>query len=46
MSNKPPPGLTEDDFESIEDAVMETARGRWFLREFARRARRRHRQAA
>ena len=39
MSNKPPPGLTEDDFEAIEDAVMETARGRWFLREFARRAR-------
>jgi hypothetical protein len=39
MSIKPPPGLTEDDFEAIEDAVMETARGRWFLREFARRAR-------
>lgn len=39
MSNKPPPGLTEDDFETIEDAVMETARGRWFLKEFARRAR-------
>lgn len=39
MSLKPPPGLTEDDFDSIEDAVMETARGRWFLREFSRRAR-------
>ena len=39
MSNKPPPGLAEDDFDSIEDAVMETARGRWFLKEFARRAR-------
>lgn len=39
MSIKPPPGLTEDDFEAIEDAVMETARGRWFLREYTRRAR-------
>ena len=39
MSIKPPPGLSEDDYEAIEDAVMETARGRWFLREYARRAR-------
>lgn len=27
------------DFEAIEAAVMQTARGRWFLREYARRAR-------
>ena len=32
-------GLTEADFESIEAAVMETARGRWFLLEYARRCR-------
>ena len=31
--------ISDDDFERIEDAVMETARGRWFLREFARRQR-------
>jgi hypothetical protein len=29
----------EVDFETIEAAVMETARGRWFLREYARRNR-------
>lgn len=29
----------EEDFEAIEAAVMETARGRWFLAEFARRNR-------
>ncbi len=39
MSLAPPQGLKESDFETIEDAVLETARGRWFLREFARRAR-------
>ena len=39
MSLTPPQGLEESDFEAIEDAVLETARGRWFLREFARRAR-------
>ena len=40
MADTPPPGdLVEDDFERIEDAVMETARGRWFLREYARRMR-------
>ncbi len=31
--------LSETDFEAIESAVMETARGRWFLREYARRHR-------
>ena len=35
----PPEGLTEDDFERIEAAVMETERGRWFLQEYARRQR-------
>jgi hypothetical protein len=39
MSLTPPPNLAENDFEQIEDAVMETARGRWFLKEFARRTR-------
>ncbi len=34
-----PAGLEDSDFDTIEDAVLETARGRWFLREFARRAR-------
>jgi hypothetical protein len=36
---EPPPGLNEADFEVIEAAVMETARGRWFLAEYARRCR-------
>lgn len=31
--------LPEKDYEEIESAVMETARGRWFLREYARRNR-------
>ncbi len=35
----PPAGLDESDYQRIEDAVMETARGRWFLAEFARRVR-------
>lgn len=35
----PPKGLNEDDYETIEAAVMETVRGRWFLAEFARRSR-------
>lgn len=39
MTIKPPEGLTEEDFERIESAVLETARGRWFLAEFARRIR-------
>ena len=36
---EPPTGLNEADFKSIEAAVMETARGRWFLAEYARRCR-------
>ncbi len=35
----PPPGLTAADYDMIEQAVMETARGRWFLLEYARRQR-------
>jgi hypothetical protein len=35
---KPPEGINEDDYEAIEAAVMETARGRWFLAEFSRRS--------
>lgn len=35
----PPPGLQPEDYEEIEAAVMETARGRWFLAEHGRRAR-------
>lgn len=34
-----PPGMPLEDYEAIEAAVMETARGRWFLMEFARRNR-------
>jgi len=39
MKIVPPEGVGEDDFEAIEAAVTETVRGRWFLAEFARRAR-------
>ena len=39
MSSTSPASLESEDFEAIEDAVMETARGRWFLREYGRRAR-------
>lgn len=39
MAVAPPPGLTEEDFERIESAVLETERGRWFLLEYARRIR-------
>jgi len=40
MANLPVPSpLTEADYEAIEAAVMETARGRWFLAEYARRNR-------
>lgn len=35
----PPEGMTEDDYDQIHAAVVETVRGRWFLDEFARRAR-------
>jgi chemotaxis regulatin CheY-phosphate phosphatase CheZ len=33
------PSISDADYDAIEDAVMETARGRWFLAEFARRNR-------
>jgi hypothetical protein len=36
---EPPAGLNEADFETIEAAVMETARGRCFLAEYSRRSR-------
>jgi chemotaxis protein CheZ len=40
MANLPVPApLSEADYEAIEGAVMETARGRWFLAEYARRNR-------
>ncbi len=39
MMIAPPEGISEDDYEAIEAAVMETVRGRWFLAEFARRSR-------
>ena len=35
----PPEGISPEDFERVEAAVMETERGRWFLAEFARRVR-------
>jgi hypothetical protein len=35
----PTASLSEDDYQAIEAAVMETARGRWFLLEYARRSR-------
>jgi chemotaxis regulatin CheY-phosphate phosphatase CheZ len=38
MSNNPAP-LSEADYSAIEAAVLETARGRWFLAEYARRNR-------
>jgi chemotaxis protein CheZ len=38
MSNTPAP-LSEADYSAIEAAVLETARGRWFLAEYARRNR-------
>jgi hypothetical protein len=42
MSGQGPQIALEDEesFEAIEQAVMETARGRWFLAEFAARSRR------
>jgi hypothetical protein len=39
MRTQEPPAPSEPDYESIESAVMETARGRWFLAEHARRHR-------
>ncbi len=33
------PEIDDADYETLEAAVMETARGRWFLAEFARRRR-------
>ena len=39
MAETPPTPLPEKDYEAIEAAVMETARGRWFLAEFAHRNR-------
>lgn len=38
-SNLPMVQVDQHDFEAIEGAVMETARGRWFLTEYARRMR-------
>jgi hypothetical protein len=35
----PEPLLSDEDYGAIESAVMETARGRWFLAEYARRNR-------
>ena len=40
MTQLPPPlALTREDYAAIESAVMETARGRWFLAEYAHRNR-------
>lgn len=39
MSNDLPAPISEDEYSAIEAAVMETARGRWFLAEYARRNR-------
>ena len=39
MTDKPPAGLNAADYDAIEAAVMETARGRWFLIENDRRRR-------
>jgi hypothetical protein len=34
-----PEGMTEEDYDAIHAAVVETVRGRWFLTEYARRNR-------
>lgn len=39
MNDTPPTPLPDKDYEAIESAVMETARGRWFLAEYAKRNR-------
>ena len=31
--------IDQDEYDAIEQAVLETPRGRWFLQEFARRNR-------
>lgn len=36
---QPNTAISEADYEAIADAVMETERGRWFLKEYARRNR-------
>lgn len=36
---QPNAAISEADYEAIADAVMETERGRWFLKEYARRNR-------
>ncbi len=35
----PPEGLSAEDYDAIEEAVVETVRGRWFLAEYTRRSR-------
>ncbi|MEP2943895.1 MAG: protein phosphatase CheZ [Hyphomicrobiales bacterium] len=35
----PTDDISEEDYQAIQEAVMETARGRWFLAEYARRNR-------
>lgn len=40
-----PASHAEDDFDAIEEAVMETARGRWFLDQYAARLRTRETSA-
>ncbi len=39
VKSQPPSPLRTVDYEAIQDAVMETERGRWFLREYAQRNR-------
>ena len=39
MPPHPSPMLNQADYAAIEEAVLETARGRWFLAEYARRNR-------
>lgn len=39
VPNPSSPAAVDSDYESIHAAVMETVRGRWFLREYARRNR-------
>ena len=35
----PPKHMEPEDFDTIREAVMETARGRWFLDQYAARVR-------